>query len=367
MRTGDLGARLLLGLVVGMFLVPALVWLAHPDPGQHSTGLASAPAILGRSLLIAGSGALLAMVSGGLFAVAITAYRIPGARWWLPLWLAPLLLPAVVVTTGVQSWLAGGPLVALVRGVLGAIVLSAIQMAPLVLWGVTRSLSCLPAAELDSMRASLPPRQVARLLARRAWPIALRLGALAFLLLLPRLEVPAYTGVETIGRRALAAFTADGSDLEGWIWCGLCLLIALPLLPFALSPLATGGGAAVLLRRDRLAPRSGLVTALGLLAAAFPIVLAVGLVRDAGQEGFGGGGESARWISALARDVVRVVPLAFGLTVIGWRLALGVGRVGAALVCLPLFLPGCLPALVWLEGALPFLPPEVAGDRKSVV
>jgi ABC-type spermidine/putrescine transport system permease subunit II len=363
MRERDRGARILLLLALAPFALGAGVWLFHLEGGGTSAGPRGAWEVLARSLVVAGGGAAVATVAGAALGTAIAAHRIPLTGACAPLWLAPLLLPSVVVTTAAQAWLADGPLVALVRGEVGAVLLHGAQLSPLVLWGVARSLAAIPAAELHAARVALAPPLATRLLAGRAAPVALRLGILSFLLLLPRIEVPAYTGIETIGTRALAAFTAAGSDLEGWLWCALCLAISAPLLPLAAAPLASPGAPAALGRRDPVAPRSSIAASLALGAALIPLIGIVGLAIDALGEGIAPArGEGVRWLAALAAELPRVLPLALGLALVGWRISLGVGRAGIALSALPLVLPGALPALILLEGALPWIPrPFAAG------
>jgi len=357
----DLGARLLLTLALAPFALAAGIWLLDLEGGEGGAGLRGAAEVLLRTIVVSAGGAAAATIAGGALGVAIAGHRIPLRGACAPLWLAPFLLPSVVVTTGAQSWLSDGPLVALVRGELGAVLLHGVQLAPLVLWGVARSLAAIPAAELHSARVLLAPALATRLLAGRAAPVALRLGTLSFLLLLPRIEVSAYTGIETIGTRALAAFTAAGSDLEGWLWCALCLAVAAPLLPFAAAPLAVGAAPAGLGRRDPIAPRSFVATSLALAAALLPLAGLVGLAIDALGEGIAPArGESARWLAALATELPRLIPLAIALALAGWRISLGVGRVGIALAALPLVLPGCLPALILVEGALPWIPRSLA-------
>ncbi len=361
MRETDRGARLLLALALGPFALFALLWILHAESGEGSGGISSVIAVVARTLVVAGSGAALATVVGGALGVLVSAYRIPARGLWTPLLLAPFLLPSVVVTTAAQSWLAGGSLVVLVRGEVGAALLHAVQLAPLVLWGVARSLAAVPRAERLAMRSQLSPGRAARLLAARAAPVALRLGSLSFLLLLPRIEIPAYTGVETIGPRALAAFTASGSDLEGWLWCTVCLGIAAPLLRFATATIALEAAPASLGRPDPLAPRSVVATAIAFVPALLAMLGLGGLCDDALEEGFAlAQSEASRWIAALGLDILRVVPLSLALALVGWRIGIGVGRVGTALAALPLVLPGCLPALILLEGGLPRLPAWIA-------
>lgn len=361
MRETDRGATFLLAACLLPFVAAAVVWAFGPESSDSAAPPGAALGVIGRTLVVAGGGALLATLFGGALGVLVRAYRVPGGDAWLALWLAPFLLPSVVVTTGLQSWLADGPLVGLVRGPLGAVLISGVQMAPLVLWGVGRSLAAMPRAERLAVRATLAPAAAARLLAGRAAPVAFRLGTLSFLLLLPRLEIPAYTGVETIGTRALAAFTAAGSDLEGWLWCGCCLAIGLPVLRFASAPLRLDAAPATLGAPNDAAPRSAVVTSIALGAAFFPLLLGAGLVHDALGSGLDPAtAEASRWIGALARDLVRVVPLALGLALVGWRIAVGGSRRALGVAALPLLLPGTLPALVLVEGALPFLPRWVA-------
>jgi len=351
----------LLILALAPFAIGATLWLFELEGGEGGAGLRGAAEILARSLVVAGCGAAIATAIGGALGTMIAAHRVPLRDACAPLWLAPFLLPSVVVTTGAQAWLADGPLVGLVRGELGAALIHGAQLAPLVLWGVARSLAAIPAAELSAARVALSPAVATRLLAGRAAPVALRLGTLSFLLLLPRIEVPAYTGIETIGTRALAAFTATGSDVEGWLWCALCLAISAPLLPFAAAPLSGAAAPALLLGRDPSAPRSLVAASLSLGAAALPLAGLAGLAVDALGEGISPArGETLRWLAALARELPRVLPLAIALALVGWRISLGVGRVGIAVCVLPLVLPGALPALVLLEGALPWLPRPLA-------
>ncbi len=355
----DRGAQALVLLILALFYLPALRWLLQPEDALTGIGWEGARQVLWNSLAVAGGGALLATFLGLVLGVMVSAYRVPFRGFLFALWLAPLLLPTVVLTTGAQSWLADGPFVTLVRGLPGAVFLSTFQMYPLVFWGVARALGALPRHELASMRQLLPPHSVSRVLARRMFPIALRLGTLVFLLLLPRLEIPAYTGVETLGRRTLAAFTASGSDLEGWLWCACCLLIALPVLPFACAPLARGAAPFDLGRRDRWAPRSRLVTSVALGLAVIPLFLFFGLIADAGGDAVAGGAEASRWIGALGRELLRVIPLGLLMAFVGWRIAIGTSTWTIAFASVPLFIPGCMPALIWLEGLAPLLPLEL--------
>jgi len=116
---------------------------------------------------------------------------------------------------------------------------------------------------------------------------------------------------------------------------------------------------------DPAAPRSLLASALVLLPAALPLVGLAGLALDATGDGIAGGAEARRWSMALLRDLLRLAPLSILLSLIGWRIAVGIGdgvraRLLLALLAMPLVLPGCLPALIWIEGALPHLPRGLA-------
>ena len=106
----DRGADLLGGAMLLLFWLPVALWAFSPEGEFSADAFAHAPLLLGRTLLIAAGAALLAAVCGGALAVTTQAYRVPGGMRWSPLWLAPFLLPAVVVTTGVQSWLAFTPM-----------------------------------------------------------------------------------------------------------------------------------------------------------------------------------------------------------------------------------------------------------------
>ncbi|MGA1780798.1 MAG: hypothetical protein ACO4CW_10750 [Planctomycetota bacterium] len=364
-RSEDPFASLLAVIVAGLLFIPALIWLGRGESAGELAPPAGMLEVLLRTVLVAGGGALGAWILGGCIGVLLAAYRAPFPLIRDPLLLSPFLLPSVVVTTAVQSWLAGGPLTPLIRGVPGAVLISTLQMAPLVMWIVTRSLRALPEEERLALRSSLSPAAVARQLGRRALPISARAAVLVFLLLVPRLEVPAYTGIETVGRRVLVAFTADGSDLEGWIWCVALLLLAAPLLPLAIRAIPSGRAPQAMGGTDPAAPRSLLATALVLLPAALPLVGLAGLAVDATGDGIAGGAEARRWSIALLRDLLRLAPLSILLSLIGWRIAVGIGdgvraRLLLALLAMPLVLPGCLPALIWIEGALPHLPRGLA-------
>ena len=133
----------------------------------------------------------------------------------------PFLIPPAAFTTALTMSLGslGGPTLLFVRGVTGAIFISALQMTPIVLWGIWRTLASIPRSERQAMQVALPPRQaLLKILLPRVVPTSGRMAILLFLLLVPLREIPDYCGAgETVGTRILSAFSTAGNDTEGWL------------------------------------------------------------------------------------------------------------------------------------------------------
>ncbi|MCI0651534.1 MAG: hypothetical protein L0Z55_06600 [Planctomycetes bacterium] len=359
------GGLFALALPVLGFFVPAALWIAKSAFDGDAAGSAPAapqsflPGDWGRvawtTAYIAGGGALGATILGGAAALIFEAFPIRARALLMPLLLLPFLMPAAALATALHAALGGGSLRFLAAGATGALVLSALQMAPVVFWGAARHLAALPAAERDSLRAALAPARAAvRVLAPRVVPAASRLGALAFLLLVPRMEYADYAGVETIGTRVLASFTVRESDWEGWVLVAAIICIVLPLVAVAargaagIAPAALGEARAG--DRDARAPAAEFVLWAAAALALVPLLLLAS--RAWPFDGFA----VRAWSIDLARECARAFAVAAAIGVLGFLVACARTRAASLLFALPLFLPGTLPALAIAGGVQEWIP-----------
>jgi ABC-type Fe3+ transport system permease subunit len=373
-------------LLLAAFYWPAATWLARTlrtgDSSNPATAgdtfAAGAAANLGvylfNTLAIAGGAALIAGILGTSAAVGLTAAGATERRWLSAFLLLPFFLPTVVVTCAANALLAGGPLHFLLRGLTGAIFLSVVQMAPVVVWGVARAIDCVPLAERHALANLLAP-------ARARWTVLLpRVRApacgyavLVFALLIPRLEIPGYAGVnQVLGYRVLSAFSLGGNERAGWWWTALSVLPAGALW-------GIGVGWERNRRRQRDAPQALVqpfappapASRARAIASWLPVAIggmALGVLawRAAG----GLDGPSIRYLWAgLAGECVRCALLAVFLSYLGVRLAVAHGVLrerarraasGVAFVLLlPLLMPGTLPGLVLAGEVQQHLPDAV--------
>lgn len=348
-----------LGWLVLGFLLPITYWF-FTSISSWGENVGPVPsrwgAVLFNTVCIAGGGALLAGLLGTAQALVLGAFDVRGRGMLVACLLLPFLLPPAAVTTSVHSLWAGGTLGFLTQGIVAAIVIGGWQMSPVVLWGITRSLNCIKPAERDAIRATLSP-------ARAAWTVLLprvrgsvaALTLLVFLLLLPQREVAGYVGVETLGNRVLAAFSAVTDVREGWIGVGLLALISLPviMLIFGLlrHSLRVPGGLEA--RSQGPEGTSWLATVLLWGIVVLWLVPFWSLFQLAATAPL----ETARvWGTGLLWEVLRCGLISSLVVVAGWRL-LFVARGWVWLLCLlPLFQPGTLGALALLETVQPVLP-----------
>ncbi len=341
--------------------VPAVLWSASlagaPEPAGGAAELRGAWAALGRTLIVAGGGAVLAGLIGSTEALLLEGFAVRFRALLSALLLLPFLLPAAALTTAIHLTLAGGPAGFLTWGLAGSVFISGVQMAPVVMWGTARSLAGVPSAERNALRSALSPRAGAlRVLLPRALPAAVRMMLLVALLLLPQMEIPSYTGVETIGVRILAAFTSGGNDAEGWLLVLGLILVVAPGLRVAAAML--GGAAPQALGEERAWDRvhGGVATTILLGGVAlFTFVPLVVMVAEAGSS-LAPLAPLAREAPALGLESLRAAGTAVLVTLLGWRLADSRSAVARGLFALPLFLPGGLPAIALLAGVQPVLP-----------
>ncbi|MFN0060669.1 MAG: hypothetical protein ACKVX7_19620 [Planctomycetota bacterium] len=380
-HTGDAWGWWPVLLVVCGFYVPAAMWISSAaargggrgDLATLAAATVDAGALIGNTLVIAAGGAIVAGVIGTACALVLAAWPTRGARALHVILLLPMLLPTVVLTCAANALFAGTSLRFLVRDLTGAVFLSSVSMAPLVLWGVARALAAMPPAEAAALAMHLAPRTAAlRVLLPRAAAPALALTLLAFALLVPRLEIPGYTGVtQVIGYRVLAAFSIGGNDLEGWGWtlaaCApaaiVCVLLGRPLAALGTeTPLALARVNRVA-RRARWSTASGCLWVIALAGCGALVVMAVRAqtALEATLAGY-----AAR---ELALDSVRALCVSVVVAVCGLRLALWVdataalhprrSRVIAWLFLAPMLLPGSVPGLALAGEAQSLLSTEL--------
>ncbi|MEM7167728.1 MAG: hypothetical protein AAF581_19920 [Planctomycetota bacterium] len=351
-----LAQRAVLALYVTSFVVPVVLWAVQAERVFDVKIVWSSWALLVlHTALLAAAGALLATLLGTVQALLLELFGVSGRRFLRVLLLVPFVTPAAVLTTAWHAWLAGGVLGPLTSGPLALVLLSALQMAPVVAWLVTRHLHALGAAEDAAVRLALPPWSQLRCVYLPAVRgVALRGGMLIFLLLLPAREIAGYAGVETAGDRILAAFTAGGGDLEGWTLVATFACLALLVLPMLIRSLLLPMRPPLSAPRQSDPPLPGkwaTVLLWGWVASwLLPLVALTLLASSAAAS------TADVWGEGLLFESVRALLLAMLLTSAGWVLAAHV-RVGVWLLLLaPLVLPGSLPGLALTTGVQHWLP-----------
>ncbi|MGE3165631.1 MAG: hypothetical protein AB7O52_12045 [Planctomycetota bacterium] len=348
--------------VLGFYL-PIGGWLCLEPPAAPTVGLSadSVVRVLVDTFAVATIAALGAGLLGTLEAVSLWAFPVRGRHFVEPFLLLPFLFPPAVLTTAANALLAGGPCGFLVRGVWGAALLSAWQMAPIVFWGVSSAIRGVDRAEREALTASFPPLAgTLRVLVPRVRGTIARMTLLVFALLVPAREVAGYAGVETLGDRVLAAFTASRDPSEGWALTGLLAAMTLPIAWAVVrgerraQALPAVGGRAYL----PAGPAARWVTGgLWTVALSWTIPWGALLHRAAGHPV----PTLGLWTEGLALEAVRAAALAFVIVGLGWRLALTQRR-GVVLACaLPLLVPGSLGALALLETVQHWLPRSWTG------
>lgn len=372
-ETGTRMRSWLLAFACFLFAGPVLAWVLGT-----SGSVASDPALAGSirwgswaqlvawTGALAAGGALLATLLGATLALVLELTRVRGRRALDLLLLIPFVTPAAVLTTAWHALLGGTFLSFLTTGPTAVVVLSGFQLAPVVTWVVVRHLKTMGAAEHAAVLVSVAPN---RRLRDIYWPavrgVAMRAFALVFLLLLPSREVAGYAGVDTAGDRILAAFSAGGGDVEGWLLVATLALVTLPLLRLAVIPLLTSAGA------PRSRPRTGVLAGVtsaasspGATSRRWPTVLLwlwvtswlVPLGALAVLAGSASVSTADIWGVGLLLESLRCLTLAVIMTAFGWVLSTVRSPGAWLLVLLPLFLPGTLSGLALSTGVQHWLP-----------
>ena len=266
--------------------------------------------LLGRTLIVGGGSAALALALGLPYAFLVKACRLPGAAWLGALGVLPLLTPPLVLamTLAVATGLRGGPAIVLVLG---------LSTFPLVTLYTGRALQRIDGRMLEAARLAGGLGAALRVQLPLVLPSAAAAACFAFALAINDFAVPDY--VSSIGAKypvyADEVFASWRSDKD----TGRAVAAALPIVVLTLlallpalrlarrAPLSTLGGdfrAAEPLDLGRWLP-AGIAFVLCVLA--FAVALPIGrLVWEAG------GGARGFHLSGLVSSFGRALELARG-------------------------------------------------------